>query len=141
MVKSFSSCTLLRGMVDNMHFKHKDICGITVRKLQLCRIFQNAGADLSRKACIDCLAKGGTKEGRGNIGSKNVCLGNKCRSEKLTFVILFCVYKWHSSWESKPMIEKESGCVMHENAFVNTRQVSFLWLLKQLVAFSTLEIC
>ena len=90
---------------------------------------------------MTALAKGGTKEGRGNISSKNVCLGNKCRSEKLTFVILFCVYKWRSSWESKPMIEKESGCVMHENAFVNTRQVSFLWLLKQLEAFSTLEIC
>lgn len=90
---------------------------------------------------MTALAKGGTKEGRGNISSKNVCMGNKCRSEKLTFVILFCVYKWRSSWESKPMIEKESGCVMHENAFVNTCQVSFLWLLKQLEAFSTLEIC
>ena len=33
------------------------------------------------------------------------------------------------------MIEKESGCVMHENAFANTSQVSFLWLLKQLGAF------
>ena len=93
------------------------------------------------KHALTALAKGGTKEGKGNISSKNVCLGNKCRSEKLTFVILFCVYKWSSSWDSKPMIEKESGCVMHENAFVNTCQVSFLWLLKQLEAFSTLEIC
>lgn len=39
------------------------------------------------------------------------------------------------SWESKPMIEKESGCVTHENAFVNTCQVSFLWLLKPLGTF------
>lgn len=46
-----------------MHFKHKDICGIAVRKLQLCRIFQNAGADLRRKHALTALAKGGTKEG------------------------------------------------------------------------------
>lgn len=74
------------------------------------------------------------KEG-GEEMSVRKCMGSKCWSEELTFVILFCACKWRSSWESKPTSGRESACVRHANAFVNMCHVSFLWLLKQLGNF------
>ena len=51
-MKSFSYCTLLSGVVDNVGFKQRYLWNSN-KNLKLDKIFKDAGADLSRTACTD----------------------------------------------------------------------------------------
>lgn len=71
---------------------NKDICGIVIRTWSWTKVSKMLELTWAGQHVLITLAKGGIKRWRGNVSSKSVCLGNKCRSENLTFVILFCIY-------------------------------------------------